>query len=100
MKIWRKIHFLKKDKKLERIIHSYVNYVLEGSNFNDLIVKYKISAADIIHLRQQLANRMAGIYLLTIAKDEKRLHDIILKYQQDHLLLEKIIPEIEGYIEK
>ena len=43
---------------------------------------------------------MAGLILLYLAKDKKRLNDIALKYQSTKLLVPEIIPEIEGYIEK
>ena len=100
MKVWKKIRFSKTNKKIDQIIQSYINYVLEESNLLELIYKYKIDKKDILTLNQSLADRMAGIYLLTLAKDEKRLHDIVLKYQHDPIFLKKITPEIEGYIEK
>ena len=40
---------------------------------------------------------MAGLVLLYLAQDKKRLNDIVFKYQSRQLLVADIIPEVEGY---
>lgn len=100
MKIWKKVRFLEKDKKIDGIIRSYVNYIYKDSPINDLAKKYRIDPSDIIKLNQYTADRLAGLLLLAMAKDKERLQDIVLKYQSDQLLVGEIIPELEGYIEK
>ncbi len=100
MKVWKKVKFLKKDKNINIVSQSYINYILKDSPMNDLVRKYHIDPMDLVKLNTYLANRIAGLLVLYMAKDNKRLNDIILKYQTDHLLIGEIIPEIEGYIEK
>ncbi len=100
MKVWKTAKFLKKDKNIELIARSYINYIYKYGPINDIIRKYNISPSDVYKLNQYTANRIAGLIILYLAKDEKRLNDIVLKYDTSDLLVSELIPEIEGYIEK
>lgn len=100
MKVWIKAKYQKEDKNLKRTLESYLNYIYEGSTIEEIFTKYKVSKKDRKEINQTLANRMAGLYLLLLAQDKKRLHDIVLKYQKNKMLLNEITPEIEGYIER
>ena len=100
MKIWRRVKFLKKDKNIEKITKSYVNYIYKYGPINDIVRKYKIRSADIYKLNQYTADRIAGLLILYLAKDKKRLNDIVIKYNNKDSLVKEIEPEIEGYIEK
>ena len=100
MKVWKCAKFLKKDKTVDLISRAYINYIYKYSPINDIIRKYNIDPVDIYKLNQYTANRIAGLLILYMAKDEKRLNDIILKYDTSDLLVSEIIPEIEGYIER
>ena len=62
--------------------------------------KYKISESDRKIIDQYTANRIAGILLLYLAKDTKRINDIVNKYNIPDGIVQNIIPEIEGYIDK
>ena len=77
-----------------------MNYVYRDGPINDIIRKYHIQPNDILKLNQYTADRIAGLVLLYLAQDKKRLSDIVLKYKSDQLLVLDIIPEIEGYVEK
>lgn len=100
MKVWKKVNFLKKDKKVELICKAYINYIYKDSPLNDLITKYNIDSNDIAKFKQYTANRIAGLIILYLANDTKRLNDIILKYESNNINLKEIFPEIEGYIER
>lgn len=100
MKVWKCIKFLKKDKNIELISRSYINYIYKYGPINDIIRKYNISPNDIYKLNQYTANRIAGLLILYLAKDKRRLNDIVLKYNTADLLVGEITPEIEGYVEK
>ena len=100
MKVWIKAKYQKEDKNLKRTLESYLNYIYEGSTIEEIFTKYKVSKKDRKEVNQTLANRMAGLYLLLLAQDQKRLHDIVLKYQKNKMLLNEITPEIEGYMER
>ncbi len=100
MKVWKNVRFLKKDKDIDIITRSYVNYIYKYGPINDIIRKYNIEPNDIYKLNQYTANRIAGLLILYLAKDKKRLNDIVLKYDTSNLLVNEITPEIEGYIEK
>ena len=100
MKVWKNARFLKKDKNIELITRSYINYIYKYGPINDIIRKYNINPSDVYKLNQYTANRIAGLILLYLAKDKKRLNDIVLKYDTSDLLVSDITPEIEGYIER
>ncbi len=100
MKVWKKVRFLKKDKTIDLISRSYINYIYRDSPINNIIYKYHIKEEDIRNLNQYTADRIAGLILLYLAQDKKRLQDIVLKYQSNSLLVDEVTPEIEGYIDK
>ncbi len=100
MKVWKRAKFLKKDKNIDLISKSYVNYIYKYGPINDIIRKYNINPSDIYKLNQYTANRIAGLIVLYLAKDTNRLNDIVLKYNTNDLLVSEIVPEIEGYIER
>ena len=98
MKVWKRVRFLKKDKKIDMIVKSYVNYIYQNSPVNELVNKYHIEPSDMVRLNQYLADRIAGLALLNLADDKERLNDIIIKYSNNQLLVGDIVPEIEGYV--
>ena len=100
MKVWKKARFTKKDKEIDMISRAYLNYVYRDGPINDIIRKYHIQPNDILKLNQYTADRIAGLVLLYLAQDKKRLSDIVLKYKSDQLFVLDIISEIEGYVEK
>ena len=99
MKVWKRVRFLKKDKKIDMIVKSYVNYIYQNSPVNELVNKYHIEPSDMVRLNQYLADRIAGLALLTLDDDKERLNDIIIKYSNNQLLVGDIVPEIEGYVD-
>ena len=99
MKVWKRVRFLKKDKKIDIIVKSYVNYIYQNSPVNELVNKYHIEPSDMVRLNQYLADRIAGLALLTLTDDKERLNDIIIKYSNNQLLVGDIVPEIEGYVD-
>ena len=99
MKVWKRVRFLKKDKKIDMIVKSYVNYIYQNSPVNELVNKYHIEPSDMVRLNQYLADRIVGLALLTLANDKERLNDIIIKYSNNQLLVGDIVPEIEGYVD-
>lgn len=99
MKVWKRVRFLKKDKKIDMIVKSYVNYIYQNSPVNELVNKYHIEPSDMVRLNQYLADRIAGLALLTLTDDKERLNDIIIKYSNNQLLVGDIVPEIEGYVD-
>lgn len=99
MKVWKRVRFLKKDKKIDMIVKSYVNYIYQNSPVNELVNKYHIEPSDMVRLNQYLADRIAGLALLNLADDKERLNDIIIKYSNNQLLVGDIVPEIEGYVD-
>lgn len=100
MKVWTKAKITKKDPQVDMICRSYINYIYKNGPVHDLVRKYNIQPEDLLHLNQYTADRMAGLVLLYLAQDKKRLNDIVLKYYSRQLLVADIIPEVEGYIDK
>lgn len=98
MKIWKKIRIKSKDKQIDIVAHSLTNYLFKYGPISDIITKYKIGVDDIKILNEYTVNRIAGLFLLYIAKDTKRINDILNKYNQKEI--EPVTPEVEGYIEK
>ena len=49
---------------------------------------------------QYTADRIAGILMLYLAKDTKRINDILNKYNFKDEIITQISPLIEGYITK
>lgn len=98
MKIWKKIRIKSKDKQIDIVAHSLTNYLFKYGPISDIITKYKIELNDVQVMNEYTANRIAGLFLLYVAKDSKRINDILNKYNQKEI--EPVTPEVEGYIEK
>ena len=62
--------------------------------------KYNVDAKDRKILDQFTANRVAGLLMLYLAGDTRRINDIVNRYNVDHSFVSNILPEIEGYINK
>ena len=100
MKVWTKVKITKKDKELEQIVTSYINYIFKDTAFSYLAKKYQMTEYDVQIFYQKLAARIAGVLLLYLADDKKRLQDILNKYSQENVYLKDLIPEVEGYIDR
>lgn len=100
MKIWTKVHLKDKNKDVESISKSLTNYLYGYGPIIDIVRKYKISPQDRKILDQYTANRIAGLLMLYLAKDTTRINDIVNKYNIPNGIIENIIPELEGYINK
>ena len=100
MKIWTKVHLKDKNKDVELISKSLTNYLYGYGPIIDIVRKYKISPQDRKILDQYTANRIAGLLMLYLAKDTTRINDIVNKYNIPNVIIENIIPELEGYINK
>lgn len=99
MKIWTKIHISDQKKDIELIAKALTNYLYIYGPITKLIEKYNITPQDLTMLDQYTSNRIAGLLMLYLAKDNKRINDIINKYNITSRV-DNIIPEIEGYINK
>jgi hypothetical protein len=100
MKVWTKVHITDKNKNVELIARSLTNYLYGYGPILDITRKYNISREDRKILDEYTANRIAGILMLYLSKDNKRINDIANKYNIDSSYINEILPEIEGYIEK
>ena len=100
MKMWSKVIIKDKNKDVELISKSLTNYLYGYGPIQDLTRKYNIKPEDRTMLDQYTANRIAGLLMLYLSKDIKRINDIANKYNIDASNLKEIHPEIEGYIEK
>ncbi|MBR3049175.1 MAG: hypothetical protein IKG58_01275 [Bacilli bacterium] len=100
MKIWRKIKLKDKNEEVNTISKSLTNYLYGYGPIRDICRKYKINNKDRKVLDQYTSNRIAGLLLLYLSKDTKRINDIVNKYNIPDSNIEEIIPELEGYINK
>jgi hypothetical protein len=100
MKIWTKVHIKDKNKKVELIAKALTNYLYGYGPILDISRKYNINQEDRSKLNQYTANRIAGLLMLYLTKDYKRINDIANKYNIDASYIKEIVPEIEGYIER
>lgn len=100
MKIWTKVKLKDENKEIERIAKSLTNYLYGYGPILDITRKYQIAPQDKKVLNQYTANRIAGILMLYLAKDIKRINDIVNKYNIPEGIIQEITPELEGYIEK
>lgn len=100
MKIWTKVHLKDKDKNVELISKSLTNYLYGYGPILNITRKYNIKEEDRKILDQYTADRIAGLLMLYLAKDTRRINDIVNKYNIPNGTVEKIVPEIEGYINK
>ena len=83
---------------LDKISHSLANYLFKYGPLSELVSKYKINHQDLEKLTQYTTNRIAGLFLLYVSKDTKRINDILNKYYRKEV--GEVTPEVEGYIEK
>lgn len=100
MKIWTKVHIKDKNKQVELIAKSLTNYLYGYGPILDITRKYKVSDEDRKMLDQYMLNRIAGLLMLYLSNDYKRINDIANKYNIEASLVKDVLPEIEGYIEK
>ena len=100
MKIWTKVRLTDKNKDVENISKSLTNYLYGYGPILDITRKYHIKPSDRKLLDQYTANRIAGILLLYLAKDTKRINDIVNKYDIPDGIIKNIESELEEYIEK
>ena len=100
MKIWAKVHIKDKDKEIDQITRSLTNYLYTNGPILNISRKYNLSKEDKKELNEYTANRIAGILMLYLSKDFKRINEIKNKYNIDNNNISTIFPEIEGYIEK
>lgn len=98
MKIWTKVHIKQLDKNMQTITKSFSNYLFWKGPIEEIGKKYNMTSDDKEALKKYTANRIAGLLLLYFAEDQKRIKDIVNKY---NIVTElEINPEIEGYIQK
>ena len=100
MKIWSKVFIKDKNKDVELIAKSLTNYIYGYGPILDISRKYNIDPLDRKKIDQYTANRIAGLLMLYLSKDYRRINDIANKYNINGANITEIIPEIEGYIEK
>ena len=93
MKVWSKVKFKNSDKNVNLIAKTLTNYLC-----HDNFVYQKLGSEAQTYVKQDLANKVAGILMLYYAKDYKKISDIVNKYNiSSHI---EVTPEIEGYIQK
>lgn len=100
MKVWAKISLKEQNKNVDLICKSFVNYLYGVGPINDICKKYNVSSEDRKIIDQYTANRIAGILMLYLANDKKRINDIVNKYNLDIGIIKTVLPEVEGYINK
>ncbi len=100
MQVWTKVRIKDFNKEVDYISKSFTNYLYGYGPISDIQAKYDISDEDRHILDQYVANRISGLLMLYIARDTNRINDIVNKYNVPDATVEKIVPEIEGYINK
>lgn len=100
MKVWTKVHLKDQDKNVELISKALTNYLYGYGPIDAICKKYNVSEKDRGILDQFTANRVAGLLMLYLANDTKRINDIVNRYNVDNNLVSNVLPEIEGYINK
>ena len=100
MKVWSKVRIKDKNKDIEIMSKSLTNYLYGYGPIQEICRKYKIDPADRKKLDQHTADRIAGILMLYLAKDTRRINDILNKYNFKDEIITEISPLIEGYITK
>ena len=100
MKVWTKVHLKDRDKNVELIGKALTNYLYGYGPIDSICKKYNVDAKDRKILNQFTANRVAGLLMLYLAGDTRRINDIVNRYNVDYSFVENILPEIEGYINK
>ena len=100
MKVWTKVHLKEQDKNVELISKALTNYLYGYGPIDSICKKYNVDSKDRKILDQFTANRVAGLLMLYLAGDTRRINDIVNRYNVDRSFVEGILPEIEGYINK
>ena len=100
MKVWTKVHIKDHNKQVDLIGTALTNYVYGNGPILDIYRKYKVSETDRKELDEYVVNRVSGLLMLYLARDNKRINDIVNKYNVKTRFNDECIPEIEGYIEK
>lgn len=100
MKVWTNVKLTDKNNDVELITKSLVNYIYGYGPIQNITHKYQIKEEDRLLLDQYTANRIAGLLMLYLARDTKRINDIVNKYNISNSFIKEIVPELEGYIEK
>lgn len=100
MKVWTKVQLKDRDREVEVISKALTNYLYGVGPMNAISKKYNISEEDRKMHAQHTANRIAGLLMLYLADDTSRINDIANKYNFTNGIVNDIVPEIEGYINK
>ena len=100
MKVWSKVRIKDKNKDIEVMSKSLTNYLYGYGPIQEICRKYKIDPIERKKLDQYTADRIAGLLMLYLSNDKKRINNIVNKYNIDVTENISILPEIEGYIEK
>lgn len=100
MKAWTKVNLKEQNRDVELISKALTNYLYGYGPINAICKKYNVSDEDRSVLNQYTANRVAGVLMLYLANDVKRINDIVNRYNVNYGNLEHIAPEIEAYINR
>ena len=100
MKIWTKVHIRNYDNGVFKLAKALTNYIYCNGPINDISNKYNITSEDKKILDQYTANRIAGLLMLYLSKDTKRINDIANKYNIENANINDLLPEIEGYVNR
>ncbi len=100
MQVWSKVHLKDQNRNVELISKALTNYVYGYGPVDEICKKYNIETRDRKTLDQFMVNRVAGLLMLYLAGDTKRINDIVNRYNIDASFVENVLPEIEGYINK
>ena len=100
MKVWSKIQLTDQNREVELISKSLTNYLYSYGPIADIIRKYNINDKDQKQLSQFMSNKIAGLLMLYLAKDTKRINDILNKYHIPDRNYGSLIPEVEVYLNK
>lgn len=100
MKVWTKVRLADRSREVEQIGRSLTNYLYGYGPMLSIKDRYNISSEDYKEMTQYTANRISGILMLYLANDYKRINDIVNKYNINNEMINSIIPEVEGYINK
>lgn len=100
MKVWSKVHLKDQNRNVELISKALTNYVYGYGPVDEICKKYNIETKDRKTLDQFMVNRVAGLLMLYLAGDTKRINDIVNRYNIDATFVENVLSEIEGYINR
>lgn len=100
MKLWSKIRIKDKNKDVELVAKALTNYLYGYGPILDVYRKYNIDIKDRSIIDNYTASRIAGLLMLYMTKDYKRINHIVNRYNIENPNYNNLIPEIETYIEK